>query len=83
MILGLLAAAVILLLAFGRIESRSPTPMLDFSLFRRPLFTLSVASAVLNYICLYCVIFLLPHYLIDGRGLDSAQAGLLLTANRS
>jgi MFS family permease len=54
--------------------------MLDLSLFRRPIFTLSVASAVLNYICLYTVIFLLPQYLIDGRGLNAAQAGLLLTA---
>jgi EmrB/QacA subfamily drug resistance transporter len=79
-VLGLLAAAVLLLWAFIHIESHSPTPMLDLSLFRRPIFTLSVASAVFNYICLYSVIFLLPHYLIDGRGLNSAQAGLLLTA---
>jgi EmrB/QacA subfamily drug resistance transporter len=79
-ILGLLAAAVLLLLAFGWIETHSLTPMLDFDLFHRPLFTLSVASAVFNYICLYSVIFLLPHYLIDGRGLNPAQAGLLLTA---
>jgi EmrB/QacA subfamily drug resistance transporter len=79
-ILGLLAGAGLLLWIFGFIETRSTTPMLDFNLFRRPLFTLSVASAVINYICLYSVIFLLPHYLIDGRGLNSAQAGLLLTA---
>jgi MFS family permease len=79
-ILGLLAAAALMLLVFGLIETRSPSPMLDLSLFRRPLFTLSVASAVLNYICLFSVIFLMPQYLIDGRGLDPAQAGLLLTA---
>jgi EmrB/QacA subfamily drug resistance transporter len=79
-ILGLLAAAALLLLAFGTIETHSQAPMLDLNLFRRPLFTLSVASAVFNYICLYSVIFLLPQYLIDGRGLNSAQAGLLLTA---
>ena len=79
-ILGLLVTAALLLWVFGRIETRSLAPMLDLNLFHRPLFTLSVASAVLNYICLYSVIFLLPHYLIDGRGLDSAQAGLLLTA---
>jgi len=77
---GLLAAAGLLLLVFGRIETRSAAPMLDLSLFRSPLFSLSVASAVFNYICLYCVTFLLPQYLIDGRGLSAAQAGLLLTA---
>jgi EmrB/QacA subfamily drug resistance transporter len=80
LILGLLAVAALLLLLFGYLEIHSPSPMLDFSLFRRSLFTLSVASAIFNYICLYTVIFLLPQYLMDGRGLNSAQAGLLLTA---
>ena len=54
--------------------------MLDLSLFRQRLFSASVVSAVFNYICLYSVIFLLPFYLIQGRGLNSEQAGLLLTA---
>lgn len=79
-IVGLLVVAMLLLFTFRFIETHSPAPMLDLNLFQNPLFTLSVASAVLNYISLYSVTFLLPHYLIDGRGLDSAQAGLLLTA---
>jgi EmrB/QacA subfamily drug resistance transporter len=79
-ILGLLAAAALLLVAFEFIEIRTPAPMLDLSLFRRPSFTFAVASAVFNYICLYSVIFLFPQYLIDGRGFNSAHAGLLLTA---
>jgi MFS family permease len=44
------------------------------------LFSAATTSAVLNYVCLYSVLFLLPFYLIDGRGFDSAYAGLLLTA---
>jgi MFS family permease len=35
---------------------------------------------MLNYIALYSVLFLMPFYLIQGRGLNAAQAGLLLTA---
>jgi MFS family permease len=54
--------------------------MLDLTLFKRRLFSASTASAVINYICIYSVIFLLPFYLLQGRGLDPAQAGLLLTA---
>jgi MFS family permease len=54
--------------------------MLDLSLFQRPVFNASVGSAVMNYIALYGVLFLMPFYLIDGRGLNSAQTGLLLTA---
>lgn len=79
-ILGLMAGAALLLAVFVWIESRVPAPMLDLSLFRRRLFSAATASAVTNYICLYSITFLLPFYLIQGRGLSPAQAGLLLTA---
>ncbi len=79
-ILGCAAAAVILLAIFVRIENRSASPMLDFSLFRSRLFSASTVSAILNYIALYCVVFLMPFYLIQGRSWSPGQAGLILTA---
>ena len=79
-VLGLLGGALLLLVVFIQVERRSPAPMLDLSLFGVPLFSTATASAVLNYICLYSIMFLMPFYLIQGRGLDPAQAGLLLTA---
>jgi EmrB/QacA subfamily drug resistance transporter len=79
-ILILFVAAVVLLAVFVVIEGRVPSPMLDLSLFRVGLFSASTASAVLNYICLYSVVFLLPFYLIQARGLSPARAGLILTA---
>jgi EmrB/QacA subfamily drug resistance transporter len=79
-LLALLIAAVLLLSAFVIVERRVPYPMLDLSLFQRPLFSIATASAVLNYICVYSITFLMPFYLIQGRGLDTARAGLLLTA---
>ena len=79
-VLGLLAGALLLLAAFILIESRSRAPMLDLSLFRVPLFSTSTACAILNYICVYSITFLMPFYLIQGRGLNPAEAGLLLTA---
>ena len=54
--------------------------MLDLSLFRVPMFSMAAASAVFNYVCVYSLLFLMPFYLIQGRGLDPAQAGMLLTA---
>jgi MFS family permease len=78
-VLGSLAGAVILGLVFIWIEQHSPAPMLDLSLFRIPLFSTSTANAVLNYICVFSITFLMPFYLIQGRGLNPAQAGLLLT----
>ena len=54
--------------------------MLDFKLFSSRLFTLSVTSAILNYMCVYSIIFLMPFYLIQGLGLSPSKAGLILTA---
>jgi len=79
-ILACAAAAVILLGGFLRMEMRTPSPMLDLSLFSQRVFSASTASAILNYVCLYSVFFLMPFYLLQGRGLSPAQAGLLLTA---
>lgn len=79
-ILLLLAGAALLLTVFVWLEARSPAPMLDLSLFRSRLFTASTVNAILNYICVYSLTFLLPFYLIQQRGLGPAQTGLLLTA---
>jgi EmrB/QacA subfamily drug resistance transporter len=78
-VLGLLVGALVLLVVFIRVEDRSSAPMLDLSMFRIPLFSTSAVSAVLNYICVYSITFLMPFYLIQGRGLNPAQAGLMLT----
>ena len=54
--------------------------MLDLGLFRRRAFSAPVLSAVLNYLGTSSTFFLVPFYLIQGRGLSPSQAGLLLTA---
>jgi EmrB/QacA subfamily drug resistance transporter len=79
-IIALAAGAILLLAAFIAVERNVHAPMLDLSLFRNRLFSAATGSAILNYICVYSVLFLLPFYLIQGRGLDPEQAGLLLTA---
>lgn len=79
-ILALLTIAIVLLGLFIWLEQRVRSPMLDLTLFHRRLFSAATASAVFNYICVSSVLFLLPFYLIQGRGFDPAYAGLLLTA---
>jgi EmrB/QacA subfamily drug resistance transporter len=79
-ILGLFVIAFLLLGLFINIELHKPNPMLDLSLFRNRIFVAGAGSAVLNYVALYGVIFLMPFYLIQGRGLNPEKAGLLLTA---
>ncbi len=79
-ILGLLAAAVFILSLFVWLELRVPAPMLDLSLFRSRAFNTAAISPVLNYIGIYSLLFLMPFYLIQGRGLSPSQTGLILTA---
>ncbi len=79
-VLGLLAAAFLLLTVFVLVELRQVSPMLDLRLFSHPVFRAAVVCAVLNYIGIYGLIFLMPFYLIQGRGLTAAAAGLILTA---
>ncbi len=79
-VLGLLLAAAVLLGIFLRLEARIQAPMLDLSLFRSRLFSASSLSAVFNYICVFSVLFLMPFYLLQGRRMDAAQAGLVLSA---
>jgi len=79
MVVGLLAAASVWLVLFLAIEHRVQSPMLDLGLFRVWAFSTAAASAILNYLCTYTVTFLLPFYLIQARGLEPGQAGLILT----
>jgi EmrB/QacA subfamily drug resistance transporter len=79
-ILALLISAVSLLTLFIYIEGHVKHPMLDLSLFKQLPFSMTTASAVINYIGVYSSIFLMPYYLIQGRGFSPAQAGLILTA---
>ncbi len=78
-IIGLMTASIIVLSVFIAIERRVAAPMLDLTLFRRRTFSLSVTSAIFNYICVYTILFLLPFYLIQARSFSPSEAGVLLT----
>jgi len=76
---SLLAASALFLATFVIIEAKVPHPMLDLSLFLRRPFSVATASSVMNYTCVYSIVFLMPFYLIQGRGYSPARAGLVLT----
>jgi EmrB/QacA subfamily drug resistance transporter len=78
-VLTLFAVSAALLALFILIERRTAQPMLDLSLFGRRVFSASVTAAVLNYVCMATIGFLMPFYLIQARGMGTAQAGMLLT----
>jgi EmrB/QacA subfamily drug resistance transporter len=79
LILLLLVGSLVFLYVFVRMELLRSSPMLDLSLFHNRLFSTATVSALLNYICLYHIIFLMPFFLIGGRGYSASQAGIYLT----
>ena len=75
---GFVVGAVLALAGFLAVERRHTHPMLDLSLFRRPAFAGSVFSSLMSYVAHNGILFLLPFYLVAGRGLDPERAGLVL-----
>jgi EmrB/QacA subfamily drug resistance transporter len=78
-IVRMFAAAALLLAVFVLVESRTRSPLLDLGLFRAPTFSLCATSAICNYMAMFSIAFLMPFYLIQGHGLSSSSAGLLMT----
>jgi EmrB/QacA subfamily drug resistance transporter len=80
LIMSLFVAAIVILIVFVRVEKKSAAPMLDLSLFGNRVFSATTSSALLNYCCVYSVIFVIPFLLIQGRHLSPQQTGIVLTA---
>jgi len=78
--LGVFVGSAFLGFLFHRQETTTKSPMLHLALFRNRLFSFSVGSALVNYICMAGVLFLVPFFLIQGRGFSAAKAGLVMTA---
>ena len=78
--LGCLLLGATLLAAFVIHERRTPSPMLNLSLFGQRAFTAPVISSMLNYAAAAGTTFILPFALIQGRGLSPGQVGLVLTS---
>nr|WP_277750139.1 MFS transporter [Prescottella agglutinans] len=62
-------------IAFGRIESRRPEPLMDLQLFRRPAFTSAVVGAVAVFVALNVTLLINTLYLQHVRGLTPLAAG--------
>lgn len=79
-VVGLLGTAAVSLAGFFGLESRRDSPMIDLSLFRERIVVAATSSALLNYVCIYAVMFLVPFYLHHFRGFPPSQTGLLLSS---
>ena len=73
-----LLIGIILFAAFIVTELRQKQPMLDLSIFKNSLFTISVACAFLVFVSLNSINILQPFYLQNACGLNALTAGLMM-----
>jgi EmrB/QacA subfamily drug resistance transporter len=78
MVIGGLAAAIVLLPLFVWVEARSPAPMLDLSLFRIRLYSAAAGASFLNGLARFALMFLFVLYFQGAQGDDPITAGIKL-----
>ena len=76
-----LAVAAIAGFCFFYIETHTPQPMVNLSLFKHRAFSLGTAASLLNYAAQFVIVFLTPFYLQRVIHLSPDQIGLLMTCS--
>ncbi|WP_415517771.1 MAG: MFS transporter [Desulfovibrio aminophilus] len=78
---GMIAAGIVVLALFLRLEARGASPLLDMALLRGDrAFTLGCLAALGNYAATFGITFLASLYLQYVKGLSPREAGLVLLA---
>jgi len=77
-VLLLIGSWIIFLALFLFIELRIDQPMIDLRLFRNNLFSLSLTTGFIIFICLAGTLILMPFYIQNVLGYDPQQTGLLM-----
>ncbi len=77
-VLTLAGTFVLFLMLFIRIELRMDQPMVDLRLFRNSLFSVSLTTGFIIFICLAGTLLLMPFYAENVLGYDPQQTGLLM-----
>jgi Na+/melibiose symporter-like transporter len=71
-------ATVLLMFGFVTLERRSHSPMLDLKLFRKPDFAFGALGALVVFMGISAIRFLVPFFLQGVRGYQAATVGLLI-----
>jgi EmrB/QacA subfamily drug resistance transporter len=77
-VIGGLAAAVVLLPTWVAIEKRSRAPMLDLTIFKNRLFAAASAAAFINGLARFALMFVFVFYYQGAQGDDPVLAGVKL-----
>jgi EmrB/QacA subfamily drug resistance transporter len=77
-VLALFVVAAVFLVLFILIELGTEQPMIDLRLFKNRLFSISLTTGYIIFVCIAGTIILMPFYLENVLGYDIRQVGLLL-----
>jgi EmrB/QacA subfamily drug resistance transporter len=78
-LIGCVAAAIVLLILFARVERRAETPLINLHLLRQGPFLIGNAANFLSYAALFGVFFLVPFALVRAYEDSGLAAGLRLS----
>lgn len=79
--ISLLVVALISGVVFIWLERRVEQPMLNLALFKSRVFSFASLSALLNFVAIYAVVFLVPFYLTFALHYDILKVGLVMAAS--
>ncbi len=77
-VLGPLLGGLVVLTGFVLLQRRTPSPMLDVTLFRNPAFSAAAGAVTLVMFALFGAVFFMSFYLQYARDYSPLQAGLRL-----
>ena len=80
LIVGLVAASLVAATLFILFERRAPMPVVNLGLFRSRFVSTSLAVHFLHFFGYMFLIFVLPFFLLSGRGLTTLQVGAFAAA---
>ena len=80
-IIGAFVLSIIFLFIFINVEGKINAPMLDISIFKNKLFSLSIFCGFTSFISIGAINIILPFYLQDVLKLGPSIAGLMMTVS--
>ena len=72
---------LLLIIHYVKIEKKSPHPLIDFSLFKIPTFSINLICAILYFIVLNSINIVLPFYLSDVLHFNAKNISLVMLVN--
>lgn len=75
---GMILVGALSLTLFILRQQKQKTPMLNFTIFKYPMYSLSITISMIVAMTLFSSMIMIPIYFIDLRGIPSLDAGLMM-----